>query len=73
MSCCGKQREEFYRTNEIHRAHNLAISTTTQPRVTHQFVVCFEYVGKTGLTVRGPVSGKRYRFDSPGARVIVDP
>jgi hypothetical protein len=36
-------------------------------------VVCFEYVGGTGLTVTGGVSGQRYRFDAPGARVVVDP
>jgi hypothetical protein len=36
-------------------------------------VVCFEYVGGTGMTVIGGVSGQRYRFDAPGARVVVDP
>jgi hypothetical protein len=35
--------------------------------------VSFVYVGTTGLTVRGPVSGREYRFDRPGARVEVDP
>lgn len=34
--------------------------------------VIFEYVGDTGMTVVGPVTGKRYRFDRPGARVEVD-
>ncbi|WP_437831024.1 hypothetical protein [Sorangium sp. So ce1153] len=34
--------------------------------------VVFEYTGKTGLTVIGPVSGTKYRFDRPGALVIVD-
>ena len=37
------------------------------------FVVQFEYTGRTGLTVIGAVSGRRYRFDESGARVIVDP
>jgi hypothetical protein len=32
----------------------------------------FEYVGRTGMTIIGPVSGRRYRFDRPGARVPVD-
>ena len=31
----------------------------------------FEYVGATGLTVFGTVSGARYRFARPGARVTV--
>lgn len=32
----------------------------------------FEYVGKTGLTVVGPVTGRRYRFARPGAVLAVD-
>jgi hypothetical protein len=34
--------------------------------------VFFEYVGRTGLTVVGSGSGRRYRFDRPGARLEVD-
>lgn len=33
----------------------------------------FEYVGASALTVIGPASGLRYRFDRPGARLAVDP
>jgi hypothetical protein len=33
----------------------------------------FEYVGATALTVIGPASGLRYRFDRPGARLAIDP
>jgi hypothetical protein len=32
----------------------------------------FEYVGNTALTVIGPVTSARYRFDYPGSRVQVD-
>lgn len=32
----------------------------------------FEYTGKTALTVRGPVSGKNYRFSKPGATQLID-
>jgi hypothetical protein len=35
--------------------------------------VVFEYTGTTGLTVVSPVTGKRYRFDAPGAQLAVDP
>ena len=35
--------------------------------------VVFEYTGATGLTVVSPVTGKRYRFDAPGAQLTVDP
>jgi hypothetical protein len=30
-------------------------------------------VGTTGLTVQGPVTGKRYRFGNPGSRLLIDP
>ena len=33
----------------------------------------FEYVGVTALTVFGPASGRRYRFEQPGATLTVDP
>ena len=32
----------------------------------------FEYVGTTGLTVVGPVTGRRYRFEGHRARVAID-
>lgn len=32
----------------------------------------FEYRGSSGLTVLGPLSGQRYRFSAPGARLAVD-
>jgi len=38
-----------------------------------RYSVVFEYVGDTGMTVVGPASGRRYRFDRRGARVVVDP
>jgi hypothetical protein len=33
----------------------------------------FEYLGKTALSVVGPVTGARYRFDRPGAQLAVSP
>lgn len=39
-------------------------------RYSHVF---FEYTGGTALTVVGRATGKRYRFERPGARVAVDP
>lgn len=35
-------------------------------------VTYFLYYGATAMTVQGPRSGKRYRFDRPGAIVEVD-
>ncbi len=34
--------------------------------------VKFQYTGRTGLTVVGPVTGMQYRFDGPGATLPVD-
>jgi hypothetical protein len=33
----------------------------------------FEYLGEVPLTVIGPASGLRYRFEGAGARLAVDP
>ena len=33
----------------------------------------FEYIGRTALTVFGPISGAPYRFNGPGSRLAVDP
>ncbi len=35
-------------------------------------LAAFRYGGKTALTVRGGVTGRRYRFPRPGAVVLVD-
>ena len=32
----------------------------------------FRYVGASSLTVTGPVTGRTYRFPSPGARLAVN-
>jgi hypothetical protein len=34
--------------------------------------VTFEYTGRTGLTVMGPVTGRQYRFRGAGATLPVD-
>jgi hypothetical protein len=34
--------------------------------------VHFQYTGRTGMTVIGPVSGQRYRFEHPGALIAID-
>lgn len=41
------------------------------PSAARQLAVSFEYTGQTGLTVIGGATGRRYRFDRPGARVVV--
>ncbi|MFN8490977.1 MAG: hypothetical protein U0350_25510 [Caldilineaceae bacterium] len=47
--------------------------SATPPPAESDNLLYFQYVGATGLTLKGPLSGKRYRFDSPGALVLIDP
>jgi hypothetical protein len=42
------------------------------PRASRFGKVQVEYIGPTGLTVRGRISGQIYRFPETGARVAVD-
>jgi hypothetical protein len=69
MSCCGK-----HRLAGAPAPRPALPSASTQPaaklRVSHVF---FEYVGPTALTVVGPSSGRRYRFEASGSRQPVEP
>jgi len=67
MACCGRSRAQLVGT--VASAGPKAPVANTQRRYTVQF----EYVGTTGLTAIGPVTGRRYRFDHPGAVLVVDP
>ena len=72
MSCCGQRRAQLHqqtsRTRLASEAAPLSESASSLRRGIH-----FRYTGRTGLTVYGPVSGHRYRFNQPGALVEVDP
>jgi hypothetical protein len=67
MSCCGRQREQFLGASQVPpRVNDKLRQPLSQPAIR------FEYVGATGLTILGAVTGKRYRFDKPGSRLLVD-
>ena len=71
MSCCGAKRSQFHQSIPNRRASesaNYGVRVHVAPRRT----AYFEYIGPTGLTVAGPVTGARYRFDHTGATVPVD-
>ena len=74
MSCCGKMRAAMGAPAMI--ASGTAISPHASAPGSasgfRQSRVFFEYVGRSGLTVIGPASGRRYRFEKPGARLEVD-
>lgn len=78
MSCCGKSRVQPF----VLRDHR---TTQTEPPVQQSGPIApkssrptpggttFQYIGKTRLTVIGPVTRQRYDFDRSGARLSVDP
>lgn len=59
MSCCGKARSQVTLTAAAKGSRQAA-------------TFLFEYVGKTRLVIIGPATRISYRFDRPGARVMVD-
>lgn len=73
MACCGSQRIQLQANSPSHPVFSAGSANTHAEAPARRFVVCFEYVGQTGLTAIGGVTGRRYRFDRPGARIIVDP
>jgi len=70
MPCCGKLLQQYRgAVNQANAPRPEPATSAADP----QFVIRFEYIGQTGLTVIGPVSGRRYRFDRPSAQVAIDP
>jgi hypothetical protein len=76
MSCCGKARSQAAGRTDAPRSAEIRSgqgrpgqSVRAQPP---RAAVLFEYLGETALTATGPVTGKRYRFERPGARAAID-
>ncbi len=67
MPCCGKNRQQIGAMSVPTGAEMDAGSPV------RQFTIFFEYTGRSAMTVVGLVSGRRYRFAHPGARVAIDP
>jgi hypothetical protein len=72
MPCCGKGREQLRNLALGFHAPQPAPATTPLPRRIYYSTLYFEYVGNTALTVVSPRTGRRYRFDHPGAKVEID-
>jgi hypothetical protein len=66
--CCGRSRAG-HRIAVANRAFAPPVAAPPHSRAQ----ATFEYVGRTALTVFGPVSRVPYRFAAPGARLQVDP
>ena len=72
MNCCGNKREQFQTQRTPDRPPGPPVrGLRAQAGV--PFRVVFEYAGLHPMIVIGPVSGRRYHFDGPGAKVEVDP
>ncbi len=76
MCGCAKQRPmpKTVPPNQATRGirADVGARVTLQPLTSGMALSNFEYVGATGLTVISPATGKRYRFDGPGARLAID-
>jgi len=67
MSCCGKKRNEY--------AGSLGRSSATYTHTPSNQLwddVIFEYTGESGLTVKGAITRRTYRFNAPGDQQQVD-
>ncbi len=72
MSCCGKTRQQMM-GGSVHAGRaNAPPAMVPTAMPARQSRVFFQYVGRTRLTVIGPVTGRAYRFDRPGASLDVD-
>jgi hypothetical protein len=66
--CCGRNRVGHQYNIPNHLATSRAPVSSALPSWP-----MFEYMGRTALTAIGAITGARYRFDRPGARLRVDP
>ena len=74
MGCCGRgslARIGPAPARGSARALRPAPAASSAPP--RQARLVYVYVGKTALTAVGAVTGTRYRFDRPGARVAIEP
>lgn len=67
MACCGRTRAQLFAMGRS------PIASESPPAAMRRYSVQFEYIGKTAMTAIGPASGRRYRFDRPGAIITIDP
>ena len=66
MGCCGGKRQQLADREMGVRQEE------PPPAPVAVRTVTFEYTGRTGVTVLGPLTQTRYRFGGPGATVAAD-
>jgi hypothetical protein len=76
--CCGKGRQQL--SGILHSTGNSRMRPTVggtrvaPPPIARSStsMLQYQYVGRTAMTVVSPATGRRYRFDRPGAQQQVD-
>ena len=64
--CCGKQRQK------PQGGPRPVLPLASPHQSLRESSIRFEYFGRTGLTVKGPASGRTYRFERSGFQIEVD-
>ena len=70
--CCGKKRARARRKNETQQVAKPENNMAPLSRRNSKSQAYFQYLGKTGLTVMGPRTRKRYRFDYAAGEIIYE-
>ena len=70
--CCNQSRQ-MASTSGQNRARSSAPRPGDAPPARGGSSAYFQYLGATGMMVRGPITGATYRFVHHGAIVGVDP
>lgn len=64
--------KKAFSNQEVNLETPLRDGGATASEISQAMESSFEYTGEAALTVIGSVSGKRYRFGKPGARLLID-
>ena len=76
--CCGKGRQQLtglmQPSGGSRRRPTEAVVKPAAPPIARSSTAMlqYQYAGRTALTVASPTTGRRYRFDRPGAVLQVD-
>jgi hypothetical protein len=72
MSCCGNGRAQLRASAASHPGSKTEARPMTITHRERQGYTYFQYQGGAEMTVMGPLTGKAYYFDHPGATLAVD-
>ena len=67
MSCCGKKRNGVTESHSFNSPSFIKVSANKMWEDS-----LFVYTGETGLTIKGNITGHRYRFRYKGDQQLID-